>query len=146
MKQVMLYLQCCKSLRYIADIPRYSKLNTCPIYPRYSEIFRVRPLSCDIFRDITIFSANVTKKLHSGPSPILSPRQDLQHCLFGVCLATVLQLCLSFPSFHLMSRFITSTTCTFFNRVSSAFKIWHCCLPSDCKFMTRSMSGLSLSF
>jgi hypothetical protein len=73
--------QCCKSLQYIADIPRYSKLNPCLIYPRYSEIFQDRPLSYDIFRDIPILSADVTEKLHSVPSLILSPRRDLQHCI-----------------------------------------------------------------
>jgi hypothetical protein len=36
---------------------------------------------CDIFRDIPILSTDVADKLHSGPSPILSPRQDIQHCL-----------------------------------------------------------------
>jgi hypothetical protein len=43
-------------------------------------VFCIFLRSCDIFRDIPIFSADVTDKLHSGPSPILSPRRDIQHC------------------------------------------------------------------
>jgi len=50
-----------------------------------SEILWVRPLSCDIFRDIPIFSVDVTEKLHSRPSSILSPRRDIQHCCKPIC-------------------------------------------------------------